>query len=224
MASNMFKIFALTLGTFFVFTGCGKKDSTKQQTDIEPIITEPVISTTTYKITVDYENPIFGNPLNRHKKNDDYDRYIEDIADHSPVGEREGKKEREVVLFHFNRKFFSKEVEEEIEKQGYRPLQLEELIALGLTYPNLPKQFPVAAIGSRLGPGPFHPVYFMSPYYHPYIYFQPDKNKFALVAKWIGAAYKSGDSPSASKDPRDQWEENCRFGAVILGKKELDKK
>lgn len=73
--------------------------------------------------------------------------------DHFPV-EREGKKELEVTLFHFNRSLFSEEVisEEEIisemEEQGFRPAGIKELLDSKEQYPDLKKESPIAALGS----------------------------------------------------------------------------
>ena len=42
----------------------------------------------------------------------------------------------------------SKEAEKEMEKAGFRPATLPELLALGRDYPDLQKQFLIAALGS----------------------------------------------------------------------------
>jgi len=69
------------------------------------------------------------------------------IADHFPV-KGEGKKETEVVLFHFGKTTTSGQVISEMEKAGCRPAQIEELLALGASQPDLQKQFPIVALGS----------------------------------------------------------------------------
>lgn len=68
-------------------------------------------------------------------------------AEHFPV-KGKGKKEIEITLFHFGRKITSKPVIVEIDKEGYRPAIIEELLALGSTYPELQEQFPIVALGS----------------------------------------------------------------------------
>lgn len=42
----------------------------------------------------------------------------------------------------------SEEVLEEIKKQGYRPAEIEELLSLGASYPELQEKFPIIALGS----------------------------------------------------------------------------
>lgn len=51
-------------------------------------------------------------------------------------------------LFHFNRLISSKDAIFEMEKNGYHPANLAELLALGEIYPNIQKEFPVTALGS----------------------------------------------------------------------------
>lgn len=56
--------------------------------------------------------------------------------------------EKDVVLFHFNRDISSDDVIAEMDKAGYRPATLRELLALGARYPKLQKEFPIIALGS----------------------------------------------------------------------------
>ena len=51
-------------------------------------------------------------------------------------------------LFHFNRSISSKNAIAEMDKAGYRPATLTELLALGEAYPELQKEFPIVAFGS----------------------------------------------------------------------------
>ncbi len=60
----------------------------------------------------------------------------------------EGEKEVEVMLFHFGREIKSEAAINEMDKAGYRPATIKELLALGYSYPELQKQFPVVALGS----------------------------------------------------------------------------
>ncbi len=53
-------------------------------------------------------------------------------------------------LFHFNRSISSKEAIAEMDKTGYRPATLFELLALGAKYPGLQHQFPIVALDSVL--------------------------------------------------------------------------
>jgi hypothetical protein len=62
--------------------------------------------------------------------------------------EGQGQQKVEVVLFHFKRAISIDDALREMEKAGYRPARIEELLALGAQYPDLQKQFPIVALGS----------------------------------------------------------------------------
>ena len=51
-------------------------------------------------------------------------------------------------LFHFNRSISSKDAISEMDKGGFRPATLAELLALGKAHPELQKEFPIVALGS----------------------------------------------------------------------------
>ncbi len=51
-------------------------------------------------------------------------------------------------LFHFNRSISSKDATREMDKVGYRPATLAELLTLGEVHPELQKEFPIVALGS----------------------------------------------------------------------------
>ena len=51
-------------------------------------------------------------------------------------------------LFHFNRLISSNDAIAEMDKVGYRPATLPELLALGETHPEIQKEFSVVALGS----------------------------------------------------------------------------
>jgi hypothetical protein len=60
-----------------------------------------------------------------------------------------GKKvEVSVKLFHFNRDISSEDAISKMDKAGYRPATLMELLALGFLFPELQRQFPIVALGS----------------------------------------------------------------------------
>lgn len=80
-----------------------------------------------------------------------YDRTNSDITEkHFPLPtELNGKKvESSSKLFHFNRSISSKDAISEMDKVGYRPATLAELLALGESQPDLQRQFPIIALGS----------------------------------------------------------------------------
>ncbi len=67
--------------------------------------------------------------------------------DHFPISGQD-QKEVEVILFHFNRAISSEDAISEMGKVGFRPATIEELLALGVSQPELQKQFPIVALGS----------------------------------------------------------------------------
>lgn len=54
----------------------------------------------------------------------------------------------EYDLFRFNRDISSEDAIQEMERDGFRPAMLTELLALGEAQPGLQKQFPIIALGS----------------------------------------------------------------------------
>lgn len=58
------------------------------------------------------------------------------------------KEERELVLFHFNRVISSENAIAEMEKAGFVPCDILDLLALGASQPELQRQFPIIALGS----------------------------------------------------------------------------
>ena len=63
------------------------------------------------------------------------------------------KRTTEIELFHFNRTTSSDEAKKEMDKAGFRPATIKELLTLGSSNPELQRQFPIIALGSvcRLG-------------------------------------------------------------------------
>lgn len=59
-----------------------------------------------------------------------------------------GEYDAEYKLFHFNRTISSEDAIKEMEREGYRPGTLVELLALGEAQPKLQTQFPIVALGS----------------------------------------------------------------------------
>ncbi|KKP74533.1 MAG: hypothetical protein UR79_C0004G0022 [Candidatus Campbellbacteria bacterium GW2011_GWD1_35_49] len=57
-------------------------------------------------------------------------------------------KERVIVLFHFGKEMTSEQVIAEMDKAGYRPGIIHELLALGIVQPDLQREFPIIALGS----------------------------------------------------------------------------
>jgi len=95
------------------------------------------------KIVIDYTKTL-AEMISAGK----YDWTDSDITSNSFPVKGEGKQEREHVLFHFNRFISSDDVIKEMDKAGFQPAVIEELLALGEAQPELQKQFPIVALGS----------------------------------------------------------------------------
>lgn len=77
-----------------------------------------------------------------------YDWVNDSITEKNFPIEGIGRHKIEVTLFHFNRIMTSKQVIAEMDKQGYRPAKIEELLALGENQPDLRRQFPIIGLFS----------------------------------------------------------------------------
>jgi len=58
------------------------------------------------------------------------------------------QEDREVVLFHFGKQMTSEQVVAEMDKVGYRPGTVHEILGLGIARPDLQREFPIIALGS----------------------------------------------------------------------------
>jgi len=96
-----------------------------------------------YAVLVD-----FGLSLEELVKLGKYDWSNPDITSaHFPT-RRKGKVETEIEFFHFDRNISSEEAIREMDKAGYRPAEAHELLAFGAKYPDVQREFPIAALGS----------------------------------------------------------------------------
>lgn len=101
------------------------------------------ISKSSYDVVVDY-----SRTLAEMVEVGKYDFVNDDItAEHFAV-EGEGKHKVAVTLFHFNRYIESDEVIAEMDRQGFRPDNIEELLALGEQHPELQRMFLIVGLGS----------------------------------------------------------------------------
>lgn len=96
-----------------------------------------------YDIVVDYNQSLAD--MIKAGKYDLVDSYIN--AKRFPL-KGKGKHELNATLFHFNRYIKSDDAIAEMDRQGYRPGRIEELLALGEKYPDLQKEFSIVALGS----------------------------------------------------------------------------
>lgn len=123
-----------------------KADKTIDTEEVRKVMgLEPLLLV--YKIVVDY-----GISLAEMIKTGKYDWVNDDIvAKNFPIqiqAQGNEKQELEITLFHFNRYIGSDDAIKEIDKAGYRPVSLAELLALGTSQPELQRQFPIIALGS----------------------------------------------------------------------------
>ncbi|MBI4993860.1 hypothetical protein HZC33_02815 [Candidatus Wolfebacteria bacterium] len=99
-------------------------------------------------------NSIFPLSVNYNRSIEDsikvgkYDSVNSDIASEHFQSNETGEKKVAIELFHFNKEMDTNEALVELDKQGYRPITLKELLALGEEHPNLQREFPIVALGS----------------------------------------------------------------------------
>ncbi len=138
-----------------------------------------------YKVTVDYKQTVI-QMIQAGK----YDWINDDItAERFPI-QGEGEKEVEVTLFHFGWKISSETAISAMDKAGYRPATIEELLALGSSHPRLQGQFPVMALGSA--------------------WQDSDRGRCIPCLDWGS----SGRSLGLRWFETSDWREYCRFAAV----------
>ena len=93
-------------------------------------------------------------PINYNRSVEDgikagnYDWKNNDITSKHFPSQETGSREVVIELFHFGKDMSTDEVLAELDKQGYRPATLKELLPLGEKYPNLQREFPIIALGS----------------------------------------------------------------------------
>lgn len=98
----------------------------------------------TYMVTVDYKSSL-ADMIRAGK----YDWAHKDITqEHFPFETRDAE-EVELQLVHFGRTMTTRQVLDELNKQGLRPATLPELCAFGASQPKLQWQYPIVAFGSE---------------------------------------------------------------------------
>lgn len=78
-----------------------------------------------------------------------YDRVYSDITQDNFPPNRTGTASVKVQLVHFGREMTTDDVIGELNKQGLRPAELPELLVLGENYPDIQREYPIVALGSR---------------------------------------------------------------------------
>jgi len=138
----------------------------------------------TYTLTIDYNRSVEDGV-----KAGQYDYANSDITSKHFPTERMGMPEVAVELIHFNRDISTDEAIHELDRMGYRPADLHELLALGEKYPDLQREFPVIALGSVWQkPGGFRSC----------AYLDGNDSRRYLYLDWVDF----------------RWDDYCRFAAV----------
>lgn len=77
-----------------------------------------------------------------------YDQKSDEINELNFPTQGRGTNKAEITLFHFGERVYTDAVLAELDKHGYRPATLPELLALGADQTDLLRQFPIVALGS----------------------------------------------------------------------------
>ncbi|MDO8240671.1 MAG: hypothetical protein Q7T51_01685 [Candidatus Moranbacteria bacterium] len=96
-----------------------------------------------YTITVDY-----ATSVDELVKLGKYDWANDNITQKNFPTTRTGKADIEIELIHFDRSISSEKALEEMDRMGYRAAEVHELLAFGVKYPDVQREFPVVALGS----------------------------------------------------------------------------
>lgn len=144
----------------------------------------PKATATAFTVTMDYTKTV-----EQMVEAGTYDWKNKDInSENFPVNRRESGKV-EVHLIHFNRFISSDDATKELDRMGFRPAELPELLALGAKQPDEQRKYPIVVLGSAWQ----HPL------------------GFRLVpALWHGGHERDLDLCWFG----DEWRESFRFAAV----------
>lgn len=96
-----------------------------------------------YPIIVDYDMGL-KQAIEKGK----YDLVEEIFSQENFPIERKGRGEIEMEFIHFNRFTTTKEVFEKLDRIGYRPVNIMELLAFGEKYSEVQREFTIVALGS----------------------------------------------------------------------------
>ena len=97
----------------------------------------------TYPIFVNY-----GRTLEEMVLIGEYDWSNADITSVNFPTKTTGQADLIIELTHFNRSISTEDALKELDRMGYRPTELHELLAFGARYPEIQREFPVVALGS----------------------------------------------------------------------------
>ena len=77
-----------------------------------------------------------------------YDWVDQNINSHNFSTTQKGSRRVEMKLIHFGRAISSQEALKEIDRMGYRPAELHEILAFGREYPEVQRKFPIIGLAS----------------------------------------------------------------------------
>ena len=97
----------------------------------------------TFRLVVNY-NQSLADMVSTGK----YDWVNSDITEKHFPNTRRGKEEVSLHLVHFNRNIGSEDALRELDKMGFRPATIEELLAFGAQNPEEQRKYPIVALGS----------------------------------------------------------------------------
>lgn len=98
---------------------------------------------TFYLVTVDY-----GLRFEEMVEEGKYDKISFDITSFNFPVKRKGKAKVVVELINFNRSIFARIALKKLAEIGYRSADLHELLALGIQYPDIQREFPIVELDS----------------------------------------------------------------------------
>ncbi len=101
-----------------------------------------VVVRETVKVTVDYSRTL-AQMITAGK----YDWDDKDITQERFLLTGMGKQEKEITFFHFDRNMESDDVIAAMEKEGFRPADPEDVLAVGEQHSQLQRKYPIIALG-----------------------------------------------------------------------------
>ena len=116
------------------------RDTFRQAIGLKPLGAHTTI---TYPMLIDYDR-LVEDGIKAGK----YDWKNDDIMSKNFPSQETGTREATVELFRYGKDMSTDEVLAELDKQGYRPATLKELLAIGEKHPDLQKEFLIFALGS----------------------------------------------------------------------------
>lgn len=162
--------------------GSVDRDAVRQVLGLKPLGICGTI--TSYPVAINYDRSVEDGV-----KAGNYDWKNDDITSKNFLSQKSGTKEAMVELFHYGKDMSTDKVLADLDKQGYRPTTLKELLALGEKHPDLQREFPIIGLGSVW-------QYSNGYRYCPYLYW--DGSERYLDLYWVG----------------NRWYDCCRFAAV----------